>query len=252
MQKHHLLGIYKGSRQGRAEQTWDTRFFPSTAACSHNLTMSCPNYCSGNCSSGSLRTSCHIPLTSIALCPTNVSCGDVLCLPTSCQDPTWLTDNCQETCGEPTSCQPAHCETGNLETSCSSSTAYYVPRPCQGSSFLPASSFISSSCLPLSCRPQSYVSSGYRPLRLLLNSYQPIGGCVPSGCRPQSCFSNSCQPQNLLTSGCRPSSCLAYGPQTLHVVSSSLRPLRPLFSGCQPLTHVFNTCRPSCSGLCNQ
>ncbi|XP_032132570.1 keratin-associated protein 26-1 [Sapajus apella] len=249
MQKHHLLGVYKGSSQRRAEQAPDNRFFPSTAACSHNLTMSCPNYCSGNSSSGALRTSCHIPLTSVALCPTNVSCGDVLCLPTSCQDHTWLTDNCPETCGEPASCQPAHCETGNLETSCCSSTAYYVPRSCQGTRFLPAASFISSSCLPVSCRPQSYVSSSCRPLRPLINSCRPIGSCVPGGYRPQSSFSNSCQPPSLLTSGYRPSGCLAYGPQTLHVVSSSLRPLGPLFSGCQPLSHVFSTCRPSCSAL---
>ncbi|XP_053420574.1 keratin-associated protein 26-1 [Nycticebus coucang] len=205
--------------------------------------MSCPNYCSGNFSSGALRNSCPVPSTSsVAICSTNVSCGDALCLPSSFQDHTWLTDNCQETCGEPASCRPA-----NLETSCCSSSAYYLAKPCQGSSFLPASSFISSSCLPGSCRPLSFVSSSCCPQNPLLNSGQLVGGCVPSGCRPLPCLSTSCQPQGLFTYGYRPVGCLTYRPQTLPVVSSSLRPLGPSSSGCQPLTRVFGTCRPPCS-----
>ncbi|XP_003797162.1 keratin-associated protein 26-1, partial [Otolemur garnettii] len=159
--------------------------------------MSCPNYCSGNCSSGALRNSCPIPATSsVAIWSTNVSCGDALCLPSSCQDRTWLTDNCQETCGEPASCQPA-----NLETSCCSSSGYYVAKPCQGTSFLPASPFTSSSYLPGSCRPLSFVSSSCGPQNPLFNSGQLVGGCVPSGCRPLPCLSTSCQPQGLLTYG---------------------------------------------------
>ncbi|XP_058379369.1 keratin-associated protein 26-1 [Diceros bicornis minor] len=184
--------------------------------------MSCHNYCSGSDSLGSLRNLCHIPLTSsISLCSTNVSSGDVLCLPSSHQDHTWLLDNCQETCSEPTSCQPANCEPSNLETSHCPSTAYYVSGPCQGTTFLPAASYVSSSYLPASCRPPRYVSSSCRPLRLL-----------PYGCRPLGC--------------------LPCGPQPLSVVSSCLRPLHPLSIGYRPLTHVFSTCHPSCSPLGGQ
>ncbi|XP_049714456.1 keratin-associated protein 26-1 [Elephas maximus indicus] len=208
--------------------------------------MSCHNYCSGNYSSGSLRNICHIPVTSSsALCSTNVSYGDAFCLPSSCQGSSWLLDNCQETCSEPTSCQPANCEPSN---SCCPSTAYYVPRPCQGTSFLPVSSSISSSCFPVSCRPLSYVPSGCRPLSpLLYNSH--LLGCAPIGYRPLNCLPNSCRPLSLLTYGCQPLSGLACGLQPFSIVSSSLRPLRPLSSGCQPLAHVFSTCRPSCSAL---
>ncbi|XP_057552326.1 keratin-associated protein 26-1 [Hippopotamus amphibius kiboko] len=178
--------------------------------------MSCHNYCSGNYSLGSLRSPCLVPFpSSIALCSTNVCGGsDVLCLPSSCQDHTWLLNNSQETCTEPSSCQPANREPSNCETSSCTSSGCYVPRPCLGTSFLPGSSYISGSCLPVSCRPPSYVSS-------------------------------SCQPLSLLTYGCRPLGCLPCGPHPLGVLSSSLRPLRPLFSGCHPLTHVFSTCHPS-------
>ncbi|XP_004264688.1 keratin-associated protein 26-1-like, partial [Orcinus orca] len=221
-----------------------------------NLTVPGHNDCSGNYSLRFLRNACHVPSpSSIALCSTNVSGGDVLCLPSSCQDHTWLLNNGQETCSEPTSCQPASCEPSNCETSSCPSSSCYVPRPCQGTSFLPASSCISGSCFPVCYRPLSYVSS-------------------------------SCQPQRLLTYGCRLLGYLPGGPHThsithyslylLHVsnystfalvsyhllvhptlpllwdnsfgiVSNSLRPLHPLFSGCQPLTHVFSTCHPSCS-----
>nr|XP_014722071.2 keratin-associated protein 26-1 [Equus asinus] len=222
-QDHHLLGIYKGSGQTRGTAKLETlASFQSTTACSRNLTMSCHNYCSGSYSLGSLRNPCHIPLpSSIALCSTNVSCGDVVCLPSSCQDHTWLLDNCQETCNEPTSCQPASCEPSNCATSHCPSTAYYVPRPSQGTSFLPAASYVSSSYLPVSSRPLSYVSSSCRPLSLLPYISRPFG-YLP--CRPQP----------------------------LSIVSSSLRPLHPLSVGYQPLTHVFNTCRPFCSALGGQ
>ncbi|XP_008573417.1 PREDICTED: keratin-associated protein 26-1 [Galeopterus variegatus] len=211
--------------------------------------MSCHNYCSGNYSSGFLRNSCHIPLIpSISLCSTNVSRGDVLCLPSSSQDCTWLTDNCPETCSEPPSCQPAACEPSNAETSCYSSTAYYVPRPCQGTSFLPASSFISSSCLPISYRPLRYMSGSCRPLSPLLNSCQLLGS-VPCDYRPLTYLYNSCRPLSLLTYGCQPSGCLAYGPQTLQVVPSSPRPLQLLYGGCRPLIHAFSTCCPPCPAL---
>ncbi|KAM9201599.1 keratin-associated protein 26-1 [Dugong dugon] len=208
--------------------------------------MSCHNHCPGNYSSGSLRNICHIPVTSSsALCSTNVSCGDAICLPSTCQGSSWLLDNCQETCNEPTSCQPANCEPSN---SCCPSTAYYVTRPYQGTSFLPVSSSISSAYLPLSCRPLGYVSSSYRPLRPLLYSSHPLG-CAPVGYRPLDCLSNSYQPLSLLTYGCRPLGGLTCGSQPPSVVPSSLRPLRPLSSGCQPLAHVFSTCHPSCSAL---
>nr|XP_035943299.1 keratin-associated protein 26-1-like [Halichoerus grypus] len=183
--------------------------------------MSCHN-CSANYSLGSFRSPCHIPLTSsIALCSTGVSCGDVLCLPSNCQDHLQSLDNCQESCSEPTSCLPAHCDPSNCETSCYPSTTYYVSRPCHGTSFLPAASYNSGSCLPISCRPLSYVSSSSRPL-------------------------------SLLTYGCRPVGFLPCGPQPLSIVPSSFRPLRPVFAGCQPLSHVFSTCRPSCSALGGQ
>lgn len=196
--------------------------FQKTTACPQNLTMTCPNSCSGNYNLGSLRNPCYIPLSSSnALCSTNVSREDVLCFPSRYQDGIWLMDNCQETCSEPTSCQSQNCEPSNCETSCCSSTAYYGPRPCQGTRFLPAASFTSSSCLPISCRPLSSMS-------------------------------NSCGPLSLLTYGCRPLGWVPCGPQPLSVVSSSLRPLHPLFSGCQPLTHVFSPCRPSCFALGGQ
>ncbi|XP_045293032.1 keratin-associated protein 26-1 [Leopardus geoffroyi] len=183
--------------------------------------MSCHN-CSTNYSLGSLSNPCHLPLTSsITLCSTGVSCGDVLCLPSNCQGHLRSLDNCQEACNEPTSSQPAPHEPSNFETSCCPSTTYYVSRPCQGTTFLPASSYVSGSCVPISYRPLSYVSS-------------------------------SCRPLSLPTYGCRPLSCLPCNPQSLHVVPSGLRPLRPLLGGCQPLTHVYSTCRPSCSALGGQ
>ncbi|XP_048201744.1 keratin-associated protein 26-1-like [Perognathus longimembris pacificus] len=209
--------------------------------------MSCHNFCSDTCSSGSLRNSCHLPLApSIAVCSTHMNYGQVFCLPGRCQDHTCLADNCQESCREPAGCQPESQESNNnFETSCYPSTAYYVPRPCQGGGFLPASSFISSSCLPVSYRPLSYVSSSCRPVGPLFNTCQP-GGCVSSGCHPFTCLPNSYRPQGLLTSGCRPLGCVTFGPQTVHVVPSSLRPQHPLSSGGQPLTPVCITCRPSC------
>lgn len=218
IQNHCLLGIYKESRQRRSTKKLETLVScQSPTACSQNLTMSCLNSCSGNYSLGVLRNPCYIPLTSsFAPCSTNVSRGDVLCLPSSFQDHTWLMDNCQETCGELISCQPPNCEPSNYETSCCSSTVYCGPRPCPGTSFLPAASYISSSCLP-----GSYVSS-------------------------------SCRPQRLFTYGCRPVRWIPCGSQSLSVVLSSLRPLRPLFSGCRPLTHVFSPCRPSCFALGGQ
>ncbi|KAK2491100.1 hypothetical protein MC885_013376 [Smutsia gigantea] len=183
--------------------------------------MSCLNYCSGNYSLRSLRNLCLIPLTSSnALCSTNVSCGDVLYLPGSCQDHICHLDNCQETCSDPTSCLPA-CESSNHGTSCCPFTIYHVPRPCQGTSFPSATSCISSSRVPVSRTPLSY---------------------VPSSCRPLSLF----------PSGCRPLGCLPCGPQSPRVVSSSLVPLRPLCSGCQPQNHMFSTCRPPCSALGGQ
>ncbi|XP_037707022.1 keratin-associated protein 26-1-like [Choloepus didactylus] len=216
--------------------------------------MSCNNYCSRNYSSGSLRNSCHVPVTSsFALCPTSVGYGDAVCLPSTCQGSTWILDNChgtcsdptKETCGEPTSCQPAICEPSNCETSCCSSTAYYVPRPCQGSSFLPASSYNHGSCFPVPYRPLNYGPSSCRPLRPLLYSFQPLG-YAPSGYRPLNSFSHSCRPLSLLTYGHQPLGCLAGGPQSLSFVPSSLRPLQPLSRGCQPLTPVVSTCHPSC------
>ncbi|XP_042532650.1 keratin-associated protein 26-1 [Dipodomys spectabilis] len=203
--------------------------------------MSCHNFCSDNCSSGSLRNSCHLPLVpSMAICSSNMNCGgEVFHLTRSCPDHTCFGDNCQE------SCQPAGQECNNFETSCYPSTTYYMPRPCQGTGFSPAASLISSSCLPASCRPLSYVSSSCHPVRPLFNSCQPVG-CVSSGYRPFVCLPNSYRPQSLLTAGCRPLGCVAFGPQTVSIVSSSLRPLQPLSSGCQPLTPVCVTCRPSC------
>lgn len=217
IQNHCLLGIYKGSSRRRSTKQLETLIScQSPTASSQNLTMSCPNFCSGNYSLGFLRNPCYIPLTSsFALCSTNASRGGVLSLPSSCQDHIRLMDNCQEICGEPTSCQPPICVPSNYETSCCPSTAYCGPRPCLGTSFLPAAS-ISSSCLPV-----SYVSS-------------------------------SCRPLSLFTYGCRPVGWIPCGSQPLSVVSSSLRPLRPLFSGCQPLTYVFSPCRPSCFALGGQ
>ncbi|KAB0388714.1 hypothetical protein E2I00_003812 [Balaenoptera physalus] len=146
---------------------------------------------------GSLRNARHVPPpSSIALCSTNVSSGDVLCLPSSCQDHTWLLNNGQETCSEPTSCQPAKCEPSNCETSSCPSSGCYVPRPCQGTRFLPASSYVSGSCFPVCYRPLSYVSS-------------------------------SCQPPSLLIYGCRP---LGYLPEILYICfMSTITPYLPSF-----------------------
>ncbi|XP_006862641.1 PREDICTED: keratin-associated protein 26-1-like [Chrysochloris asiatica] len=219
--------------------------------------MSCRNCCSGNYSSGFRRNVCHIPASSsIALCSTDMSYGDTICLPSSCQGNSWLLDNCQDTfsestrdnCGESTICQPTNSEHNNCEASSCPPTACYVPRPCQGTSFIPVSSSISSTCLPVSCRPLNFVSSGCRPLSPLLYSSHPLG-CGPIGYRPLNCFSNSCRPLSLFTYGCRPLGGLTCGPQPLNVVSSSLRPVQCLPTGYQPLTHIFSTCRPSCSVL---
>ncbi|XP_007941720.1 keratin-associated protein 26-1 [Orycteropus afer afer] len=219
--------------------------------------MSCHNYCSGNYSSGSLRNVCNIPVTyTIALCSTNVSNGEAVCLPSNCQDNSWLLNNCQETyseptrdnCGEPTSHQPANCDSRNYEASCCPSTAHYVPRPRQGTGFLPVSSSISASYLPVSCRPLSRVSSSCRPLSPLLYNSHSLG-CVPTGYRPLNHLSNSYRPLSFLTYGCQPLGSLPCGSQPFRVVSSSFIPLRPFSSDCQPLTHIFSTCRPSCTAL---
>ncbi|KAL1787468.1 keratin-associated protein 26-1 [Sigmodon hispidus] len=208
--------------------------------------MTSRHNCSGNCSSGSVRNSCHIQTTpSIALCSTNMGYGEVFCIPSNCQDHTWFMDNCPETCGEPSSGQPANHEASNYENShCSS--AYYVPRPCQGSGYFPASSIISGVCLPASCRPVSYVSSSYRPVSPFINNCHSVG-CVSGGYRPLPCVSSSCQPLSIVPYGCRPSGCVSHGPQTIHIVSNGVRPLQPISGGCQPVTRVFGTCRPSCS-----
>ncbi|CAH6792509.1 keratin-associated protein 26-1 [Phodopus roborovskii] len=200
------------------------------------------NNCSGNCSSGSLRNSCHIPANpSIALCSTNMGCGEVFCIPSNCQDHTWVMDNCPETFGEPSSGQPGSHEASSYENSCCSSV-YYVSRPCQGSGYLPVSSIISGVCLPASCRPGSYVSSSYRPVS------PSFSNCRPAGCyRPLPCVSNSCRPMGIVPYACRPSGCMSYGPQAIHIVSNSLRPLQPGSGVCQPVTRVFGACRPSCS-----
>ncbi|KAM4889443.1 keratin-associated protein 26-1 [Thomomys bottae] len=210
--------------------------------------MSCPNYCSDNCSSESHSNICHLPLTpSITICSTNMNSGEVFCFPSGCQDHTYFVDHCHESCSEPSSCQPANQDCNSFETSCYPPTAYYVPRPCQGTGYLPASSLISSPCAPAVYRPLSCVSSSCRPVGPLVNICQPVGS-ASSGCRPFTCLPSSNRPQGLLTSGCRPLGCVGFGPQTVHVVSSSLRPLQPVSSGCQPLTPVCITCRPSCYG----
>ena len=89
-------------------------------------------------------------------------------------------------------------------------------RPCHGTSFPPASSYPSGSCLSVSYRPLTYVSSCSRPSGLLPCGYRPSGS-LPCGFHPIS------------------------------IVSSGLRPLRPVFSGCQTLPYVFSPYRPSCS-----
>ncbi|XP_021485824.2 keratin-associated protein 26-1 [Meriones unguiculatus] len=205
--------------------------------------MATHSNCSGNCSSGSLRNSCHIPATSsMGPCSTNMGCAEVFFIPSSCQDHTWFMDNCPETFAELTSGQPNSRETSSYDTS-SCSSAYCGPRHCQGSGFLPASSFISGACLPASYRP---VSSSCRPVSSFVNNCQPIG-CGSGGYRPFPCVPNNGRPLGVVTYGCRPSGCVTYGPQTIHIVSSSLRPLQPVCGGCQPVTGVFGTCRPSCS-----
>uniref|UniRef100_A0A8C9CFV6 Keratin-associated protein n=1 Tax=Phocoena sinus TaxID=42100 RepID=A0A8C9CFV6_PHOSS len=189
--------------------------------------------CPKSYSLGSLRNACHVPPpSSIALCSMNVSGGDVLCLPSSCQDHTWLLNNGQETCSEPTSCQPASCDPSNCEISSCPSSGCYVPRPCQGTSFLPASSCVSGSCFPVCYRPLSYVSSSCQPLRhslyLLHVSNYSTSALIS---------------YHLLV---HPTLSLLWD-NSFGIVSNSLRPLHPLFIGCQPLTHVFSTCHPSCS-----
>ncbi|EHB02557.1 Keratin-associated protein 26-1 [Heterocephalus glaber] len=214
--------------------------------------MSCRNSCSGNCSSESPRNSCHVPLNpAVALCSTSVSGGEILYLPSSCQDSIWFTDYSQGPCEESTSCQPAPCAPSLGGAACCSSTGHYVHRPCHGGSFLPASSFISSSSIPVSYRPLSYMSSSCHPLSPLVNTFQPAGcvssGSVSSGYRPILCFSSPGRPLSVLPYGCQPSGSVVYRPQTVHVVSSGLRPVQPLSSGCQPLTSVVSPCHASCS-----
>ncbi|KAM6224016.1 keratin-associated protein 26-1 [Rhynchocyon petersi] len=210
--------------------------------------MTCHIFCSGNYSSVSLRNHCHVPVTScIAICPASVKYGDAICLPSRYQGSSWLLDKCQESCNEPTgnNCsETASCGSWRCEASCYPSAACYVPRPCQGAGFLPVSSFISSSCLPVSCRPLN-VSSGCLPLSALVYNSHSLG-CVSTGNQPQNYFSNSWPPLSLSTYGCRPLGGLACGPQPLSIVSSSVRPLQPLSNNCQLLIHVFNTCPPSC------
>ncbi|OWK00543.1 hypothetical protein Celaphus_00019446 [Cervus elaphus hippelaphus] len=179
--------------------------------------MSCHNYCSGNHPLVSLGSPCHIPVaSSVGRYSPSVSVGDALCLPSSCQDRTWILSNGQETCSEPTGCQPADCGPSSWETSSCPSSGCYVPRPGRGTSCLPASSYLSGSCLSVSYRPLTYVASSWRP-------------------------------SGLLPCGYRPSGSLSCGPQPISIVSSGLRPLRPVFSGCQTLPYVFSPYRPSCS-----
>lgn len=179
--------------------------------------MSCHNYCSGNHPLVSLGSPCHIPVaSSVGRYSPSVSVGDALCLPSSCQDRTWILSNGQETCSEPTGCQPADCGPSSWETSSCPSSGCYVPRPGRGTSCLPASSYLSGSCLSVSYRPLTYVASSWRP-------------------------------SGLLPCGYRPSGSLSCSPQPISIVSSGLRPLRPVFSGCQTLPYVFSPYRPSCS-----
>ncbi|XP_004675552.1 PREDICTED: keratin-associated protein 26-1-like [Condylura cristata] len=184
--------------------------------------MSCSNNCPGSCSLGALRHPCHVPLTSSAnLCPSDVSCGNVYCLPGGCQDRPWLAENRQEAFGEATSCQPVHYEPSAWEASCIPPAACYVPRPCQGPSFVPTAPYVSSPCVPITLKPLSYVPGSCRPQSVVMYGYGPAG-YLP--CRPQS----------------------------IGIVSGGLRPVRPLSSGCQPVTPVFGTCRPSCSAMGGQ
>ncbi|XP_003467335.1 keratin-associated protein 26-1 [Cavia porcellus] len=207
--------------------------------------MSCRNSGTGNCSSGSPRSSYHVPLNpAVALCSPNVSCGDVLYLPGGCQGSTWFTDYCQGTCEELTSCQPATC--GPSHGGAHFSTGHCVTRPCHGGSFLPASSLISSSGIPVTYKPLSYVSSTCRPLSPLVNTLQPAG-CVSSSCHPLPYFASSGRPLSVLPYGCQPSTSLVYRPQTVHVVSSGLRPVQPISGGCRPLTHGVSPCHPPCA-----
>ncbi|XP_026967332.1 keratin-associated protein 26-1-like, partial [Sagmatias obliquidens] len=222
-----------------------------------NLTVPGHNDCSGNYSLRFLRNACHVPSpSSIALCSTNVSGGDVLCLPSSCQDHTWLLNDGQETCSEPTSCQPASCQPSNCETSSCPSSSCYVPRPCQGTSFLPASSCISGSCFPVCYRPLSYVSSSCQPQRLLtygcrlleLSKHLIFPPLLPSRDSLYLLHVSNYSTFALISYHLlvHPTLPLLWD-NSFGIVSNSLRPLHPLFSGCQPLTHVFSTCHPSCS-----
>ncbi|XP_060053011.1 keratin-associated protein 24-1 isoform X2 [Erinaceus europaeus] len=72
----------------------------------------------GVCSGSSYKTYCYIPVTSAALCSSDVSPTFGLCLPSSYQGNLWLLDNCQDFyCEVPRSESPS-CEPKNYTTNC--------------------------------------------------------------------------------------------------------------------------------------
>ncbi|XP_055965453.1 keratin-associated protein 24-1 [Sorex fumeus] len=80
----------------------------------------------GGCSGTSYRTYCYIPVTSAALCSSDVSPTFGLSLPSRYQGNLWLLDNCQESYGEVPGCESPSCEVKTDTTTCDGSN-FCVP-----------------------------------------------------------------------------------------------------------------------------
>lgn len=189
--------------------------------------MSCHNYCSGNTPWGlsgvpvTFRRLLRRPLHS------SVSVGDGLCLPSSCQDRTWILSNGQETCSEPPAASQPTASPAAVKLPATLLLVAMCQDPAKEQSFLPASSYLSGSCLSVSYRPLAYVSSSSRPLSLL-----------PCGCSPLGFFACGLQPISIVSSGLQTSTpCLQWMPNSALCVVQSLPSI--LLYLRRPVTSLF-------------
>ncbi|XP_046294844.1 keratin-associated protein 24-1 [Marmota monax] len=196
----------------------------------------------GLCNATSHRTHCYIPVTSVALCSSDVNSTFGHCLPSSYQGNLWLLDHCQESYCEVPSCESPSCEPKTCTTDCDSTNSC-VP------SNSPSTGQVISACETTniksgpSCSPctwtKGYVSNCYRPARYpsrachtLLNGSNCFGllNCLPKNFRPLNSYSQlgslkyrSYQDPGFISRGFSPSC----------YITSSYQPLSYLMRNCQ-------------------
>uniref|UniRef100_A0A8C6RE87 Keratin-associated protein n=1 Tax=Nannospalax galili TaxID=1026970 RepID=A0A8C6RE87_NANGA len=161
-------------------------------------------------SSPSLRNAPHNPVTSPSgLCPTEVSCREAPCSPTSSLGSN-TPDSYHEHCSEHTSCQSISCERGPSSPPGCTRIASGVSGPQEGTSGLPVTSRGCSFCRPGSCR---------QPFSCRLPSYQYYG----------------CQRLGYLTCGRPPLTNLTYGYQAFSCMPNYYKPTSYTYSNFRPL-----------------